>query len=222
MAAAEGSAAAYHRYLDRYPTGLFQALAVEGLRSTPAAETPPLPAPSGARRDDLAAALITLGFLEPRREVRQDEIDKAYGEYVGRYGPAADLDGLYLDAAQVAVLVGAATAREVRTDMGKLAAIEAALGAGERARDELRALAEVSAAARAVLGAADEDIAAMHADRERVLERLDASRSLYAELVERASLHFRPYLSRALPGLLEGRAAALSPRDPWRVRPSSS
>ena len=98
--------------------------------------------------------------------------------------------------------------------MGKLAAIEAALGAGERARDELRALAEVSAAARAVLGAADEDIAAMHADRERVLERLDASRSLYAELVERASLHFRPYLSRALPGLLEGTRGGAPPAGP--------
>ena len=45
MATAEGSAAAYHRYLDRYPTGLFQALAVEGLRSTPAAETPTVVGP---------------------------------------------------------------------------------------------------------------------------------------------------------------------------------
>ena len=87
--------------------------------------------------------------------------------------------------------------------MRALAGIETALEMAERARGELRGLAASSAKARAVLGAADEDIAAMRADRQRVLERLDASRSYYSELVERSSRYFRPYLARSLPGLLD-------------------
>ena len=38
---------------------------------------------------------------------------------------------------------------------------------------------------------------------ERVLEQLDASRSYYAELVERGETALRPWLARSLPGLID-------------------
>jgi hypothetical protein len=212
-ATAEGTAEAYRRYLEEYPAGLFQAIAMERAARLEAAAPAagPVVVPAGASRDDLVAALATLGFLAQARGAQQGEIDTAYGSYARQFGGLAGLDALYRDAAQVAVILGAATAQRIRTDVGALASIETALGAAERARAELAGLAASNASARAALGGADEDIAAMYAARERVLERLDQSRSYYAELVGRSSQHFRPYLARSLPGLLDRtRGAAAS------------
>jgi hypothetical protein len=202
----EGTAAGYRRYLERYPAGLFQAIGEERvarLEAAPAPVAKPGGIPAGANRGDLVAALTTLGYLAPARAAQAGDIEAAFGSYAGQTGGSADLDALYLDAAQVAVMLGGATAQRIRTDVAALAGIETALGSATRARGELAALAASSAEARAALGPADADIAAMREARERVLERLDRSRSYYAELVERSGRHFRPYLARSLPGLLD-------------------
>ena len=203
-AVTEGSVQAYRRYMESYPEGLFQSIAAERLDAPPEPAAEPVSVPAGSNRDNLMAALTTLGFLAEARGVSQDQIDIAYQNYARQFHPGPGLDGLYLDAAQFAVMVGAATAQDIQTELGALAAIETAIGSAERARDELRGLATSNARAQASLRAADENIAASYADRERVLDRLDESRSSYAELVDRASRHFRPYLARALPGLTEG------------------
>lgn len=204
-AAEDGSAAAYARYLDAYPAGLFQALATERRERLAAAMTsPPAAPPAGADREALSAALTTLGFLSPARgqPAAPADVDAAFASYAGRSGTSRPAD-VYLDAAQVAVMLAAATAQRIRTDIAALASIETALGMARRARGELAALAEGSAAAGAALERAGGDIAAMQESRATVLARLDRSRTFYATLVERAGRHFRPYLARALPGMLD-------------------
>ena len=147
VATTEGSAQAYRDYLKTYPAGLFQALAterLERLEEAPAAAGT-APVPPGASRDDLAAALATLGLLSQARSAQPGEVDAAYARYARQTGGASDPDALYLDAAQFAVLVGAATAQLIRTDLGALAAHpdragRGRAGAGRAARARRRRL----------------------------------------------------------------------------------
>jgi Caspase domain len=207
-ATAAGAPEAYRAYLERAPDGLFAPFARERIAALAAApaETVEAGVPAGADRETMQVALATLGFLAAPRGVEADDAAlsaafEAYARQVG--GGEADLDGLYLDAAQVTVMLGAATAQRIRTDMAALESIETTLGMASRARGELAALAETEPDAQVALGPADADIAAIEAARETVLERLDQSRSYYGELVERGSTRFRPYLTRSLAGLLD-------------------
>jgi hypothetical protein len=204
---------AYRTYLTNHPDGLYGAIAEERLArlaAVPPGRRPPDAASllASADRERVAAALSTLGFLSATRGQPAGSGDVDLGRALEGYqrqlgGDQAGLDGLYLDAAQVAVMLGATTAQRIRFDMAALASIETTLGIATRARTELAALAEGRDDAAMRLETADADIAAIAAARETVLARLDQSRSYYGELVERASTHFRPYLTRSLAGLLD-------------------
>jgi hypothetical protein len=214
-ASTEGSRAGYERYLDTAPEGLFRPFAEERLARLlaspvvpdPAAVVPSTEGFAGADRMRLAVALSTLGFLTRGvGEVPPEpEIDAALAAYLRQMAPGApaDPDRLFVDAAQVTVLLGAATAQRIQTDLAALAAIETTRGMAGRARAELAALAETEDAARVVLGDADADILAIDATRERVLARLDESREYYAQLLSTARDDLQPYLSRSLAGLME-------------------
>lgn len=213
-AAADGSRDAYERYLATAPEGLFRPFAEERLARLDA------PAPSerataeafaGADPVRLASALTTLGFLTrgagpetaPPTEPELEAALAAYLRQMAGDGPA-DPDRLFVDAAQVTVILGSATAQRIETDLAALASIETTRSMAGRARAELAALAIEDEAARPVLDAADADIAAIDAARDRVLARLDESREYYAELLATARGEFRPYLSRSLAGLMDG------------------
>jgi hypothetical protein len=205
-ATSAGSPEAYRSYLDRSPDGLFAPFArerVEELATAPAlAGSAGIPA--GADRWTVEVALATLGFLAETRGVEDATLAAAFEAYARQVGGGqADLDGLYLDAAQVTVMLAAATAQRIRTDVAALQSIDTTLGMARRARGQLAALAETQPEARVALGPADEDIAAIEAARATVLARLDQSRSYYGDLVERGSTSFRPYLARSLTGLLD-------------------
>ena len=217
-ASTEGSRAGYERYLATAPEGLFRPFAEERLARLLAAPAAPAAAPSappsisaeafaGADRTRLAVALSTLGFLTRGvGEVpAEPEIDAALASYLRQMAPGApsDPDRLFVDAAQVTVLLGAATAQRIQTDLAALAAIETTRGMAGRARAELAVLAEEEEAALAVLAAADADIAAIDATRDLVLARLDESREYYADLLETARDELQPYLSRSLAGLMD-------------------
>ena len=207
-----GDAAAYRRYLERAPDGLFRAFAEERVGKLADARVDRLASgpTSGAAAvlasadpEQVAAALTTLGFLSATRDAAPD-VDAAFSAYAAQVaGGAPSLDGLYLDAAQVTVMLGAATAQRIRADMAALAGIETTLGMAGRARAELAALAGGHPEARAALPDADADVAAIREAKARVEARLDQSRSYYADLVARGSRDLRPYLARSLAGLLD-------------------
>jgi hypothetical protein len=206
-ATAAGDAAAYRGYLEQQPDGLFRRFAEERLVPAPGQPPPADPAALVAAADpaEVADALDTLGFLSATRGApgapRLAEAFTAYARQMG--GPSASVDGLYLDAAQVTVLLAAGTAQRLRTDIGLLSEIETARGPASRARAELAALAPDRPDAAAALPRADAGIAAIRASEAVVQARLDQSRSFYAELVARGGHEFRPYLQRSLAGLLD-------------------
>ncbi|WP_181164707.1 caspase family protein [Amaricoccus solimangrovi] len=207
-ATAAGGAAAYRRYLDARPDGLFRAFAEERL-AAPAAR----PAPADASRILAAAdpasaadALARLGFL-PRTEgsVEPAQLAAAFESYAAEMGGSApSLDGLYLDAAQTTVMLATGTAQRLRGELATLAAIRKTLASAEGARAELAALASAgNAEAGAALSAADADLAAIRAHEAEVQARLDQSRGFYADLVASGGHELRPYLRRSLAGLVD-------------------
>lgn len=212
-ATAAGDAAGFQTYLDAMPDGLFRPFAEERLArgAVPAPAADPATLLAGADPQLVAEALDTLGFLSATRDATEAQrVEAAFAAYAGQMaGPAASVDGLYLDATQVTVMLAAGAARRIRTDIALLAGIETALGTATRARAELAALAAADPAARAALPAADAAIAGIRASEARVQDRLDQTRSTYAGLVDRGSQAFRPYLQRSLAGL----------RDPTRGFP---
>jgi hypothetical protein len=193
------------------PEGMFMPFAEERL-THPDAGSPidVTDAASGfadAAPADLVTALTALGYLAPSRgmEPKPPEIDAALTSYLRQMtdGGQATPDRLYSDAAQVTVVLGSTTAQRIRTDMAALAAISTALGSADRARAELVTLAATEAEAKTALFAADEDVEAIQAARQKVLARLDESRTYYAELVDRGRSRLADYLPRALAGLVE-------------------
>ena len=185
---------------------------MERLEAAAAAGAEPVPVPAGASRDDLAAALTTLGFLARGAGGAAGRDRRGLRELCAAVRRRARPDALYLDAAQFAVLLGAATAQLIRTDLGALAAIETALGMAERAREELR-----RARRRVRRGARRRSALPTRTSRRCTWTGSGCwsgstrAASYYAELVERYSRHFRPYLARSLPGLLDrSRGAALA------------
>ena len=216
---AGGQREAYRRYLERYPDGPVPAFAGERIARAREAAPPPAGGArclAGADRGELAAALTTLGFLSARagRRPRRGTRRGLLGLRAAVRGAAREPRRLYLDAAQVTVMLGAATAQRIRTDMAALASIETALGmAGGRGASWRRWRME----RRGARGAGRADATSRRSRRRaRVQARLDQSRSYYAELVARGSRHFRPYLARALAGLPTARAAPRSSRGASR------
>jgi len=214
-ATATGDAAAYAEYLRRFPTGLFAVFAEERIALAQAAASVPVEGVqaadfdmTGADRERLTFALATLGFLPQTRgsAVASDgELRTGLATYARQMagGQVRDLDQVYLDAAQVMVVLGSSTAQRIRTDMAALKSIELTLGMAERAYGELAGLARDDAGAAGALPQAEADIAAIETARARVLDRLDESRSYYAGLVERGRADFGPYLERSMAALLE-------------------
>lgn len=211
-AVAGGAAAGYRGYLDAYPDGAFAVFARERLErpegAAAAAGADPAALVAEADRVQLAVALSALGFLSPVRGQAPDDAELAtgLGGWLRQSGgdAGAGLDSVYLDAAQVTVMLGATTAQRIRAQMAALAGIERVRGIVATDRARLAALAAAEpAAAGAALAGAEADAAEIEALRERVLEQLDASRSYYAELVERGETALRPWLARSLPGLID-------------------
>jgi hypothetical protein len=204
-ATASGDSAAFRRYLDRMPDGLFRPFAEERLsrKATPGAPIDAGRVLGGADPVQIAAALETLGFLSAPRDIAEPPlIEAAFSAYASQMGgPATSLDGLYLDAAQATVMLAAGAAQRIRTDIALLQGIETALGTATRARGELAGLAVSRAAAREALPAADRALAGIRASKARVQARLDDSRSYYGALVARGGQQFGPYLQRSLVGI---------------------
>jgi hypothetical protein len=213
-ASAAGDAPAYADYLRRFPEGLFAAFAEERIALLRAAAVLPDEAAgtdvaiTEEDRERLTFALATLGFLSQTRgtaAATETELRAGLARYERQMAGDAvrDLEQVYLDAAQVMVVLGSSTAQRIRTDMAALKSIDLTLGMAERAYDELAGLAEADADAAGVLPRAAADIAAIEAARAKVLDRLDDSRSYYAGLVERGRADFGPYLERSMAALLE-------------------
>ena len=155
----------------------------------------------------MSAALSTMGFLTQTRGQTAPEVElraalASYAQQMAGKGLATP-EQLYLDAAQVMVVLGSTTAQRIRTDMAALKSIELALGMATRARAELAALAETDASAQTALTGADADIAAIEAARTRVLDRLDQSRTYYADLLDRGRRYFGGSFDRSLAALRE-------------------
>jgi hypothetical protein len=213
-ASAAGDAPAYADYLRRFPDGLFAAFARERVTLLRAAAvlpdegTTPDIAITEEDRERLTFALATLGFLSQTRgtaTANETELRAGLTTYERQMAgePVRNLEQVYLDAAQVMVVLGSSTAQRIRTDMAALKSIDITLGMAERAYGELAGLADADEGAAGALPQAADDIAAIEAARAKVLDRLDANRSYYAGLVERGRADFGPYLERSMAALLE-------------------
>ncbi len=208
----DNDTAAYRGYLDAFPDGLFRKFAEDRLETRPAAGLQ-----IGVSGERVAAlllqadpvqtseALAVLGYLPPTRGLvpATEEIERALTSYATETVGEGELttDRLYLDAAQVVVVLGAATAQHIREDIKGLKATEIGLQVVEESLALFELMAETDETYRQALPEIYIAVDEFHASRAKILARLDESRSYYAGLLDTGESHFSPYLTRSLAGL---------------------
>lgn len=186
-------------YLARYPEGAFAATARARL-----AEARNLPAPdavSALALGDSARLIPALEILGLAGDRGPDAIAAGVARFMAaRPGLAADsLNPLYDEAARTAMLLGAATAQRIRTDLAALRSLDRVARIAEVAMVEIEELAGDDPAAAEVVAQAKADIEGIRHNRQIVLMRLDQSRGYYQDVITRTA-RFLP--ADASPALL--------------------
>ncbi len=181
---AGGSANAMQSYLNTYPQGMFAEVAHERLAA-------PVPVNLGTRGfdltgenpDKLIAALSITGFpVQPG----DDAVAVAVGQYLAAHPEldGEDLGPLYDDAARRAMVLAAATAQRLRTDLVALRSVDRLQTVSLDALSQIEGIAASNPEAAPVLEQARADVEQIAIARERILERLDQSRSYYQEIID--------------------------------------
>ncbi|MFV0361410.1 caspase family protein [Tropicimonas sp.] len=192
----------FETYLRDFPDGVFAGIARERIGRLAAGSTPDSTAGevllASADRDGVAAALTMLGLLS--RGVVPDEMPGELPDHavltaaLSRYGAElppgeiASIDTLYADATRTAMILGAATAQRIRTDIVALRSVERAMVIAREALSEVEAIVADNPAAMPVLAQSREDFAAIEASRATILRRLDQSRAYYQSILARAAV----------------------------------
>ncbi len=196
VASTSPDAGRVREYLVKYPDGLFVAFARDR-----AAELDRLANKSLANstfadlvKSDpqrIGAALLALGFL-PAGAHSASELAAGFAAYsAGQPVPAnANVAQLYADATSRMAFLAAATAQKIRTDLVALSAVQRTLEISEVALSEIRTIAESNPDAEPVLQAAEADMAEIRASRERIMRRLDGTRTYYDDLLKAAYRNF--------------------------------
>jgi uncharacterized caspase-like protein len=185
-------------YLARYPDGAFAAMArarLDQTRAQPATEEISALALSESAR--LIPALEVMGVAGDRGpEAIAAGVARFMAERPGL--PQDSLGALYTEAARTAMLLGAATAQRIRTDLAALRSLDRVARIAEVAMVEMEELAGDDPAAAPVIEQARADIEAIRRNRQVVLVRLDQSRAYYQDVVTRTARFLPPDASPAL------------------------
>jgi hypothetical protein len=181
---AGGSPAAMQSYLEAYPQGMFADMAWDRI-SVPARANVDTRGIDLAGEDPaaLAAALATVGLpVQPG----DDGLTGMVALYLSQHPEldGQDLDPLYNEAAARAMMLAAATAQRMRTDLVALRSVDRLLEVSLDALGQIEAIAAGNPDAAPVLEQARQDVYDIELSRERILERLDQSRSYYQEIID--------------------------------------
>ncbi|MGD1922985.1 MAG: caspase domain-containing protein [Paracoccaceae bacterium] len=210
--AGSGQLAGLKEYLDAYPDGLFAQIAtqqVERLESIERARA----SNSGvlaetvaqSDREQLAAALEILGFLPELETTAHDDetLLRALDGYALAASVSSDkirLEQINAEAARTALTLGAVMSGRIKSDMAALASIKQTKVVAEEAVAEIKRLYGGTADGKQVLQEAAVQVEAIDAAHDRVLARMDQSRSFYERQLERTSRHLRPFMTEELVG----------------------
>ncbi|MEM9783376.1 MAG: caspase family protein [Pseudomonadota bacterium] len=204
-ASAAGGRDAYAAYLSAFPDGEFSE-AAEARLADFSAEAPA--AHAVATPEDAVMPLAALGYLGRSAAVEAppvDEVQRALDAWARSAPQPADLVILRRDAARSLVSFGAATARQIRTDLVALESIDRAFDVALDAREELAVIAADLPEARSYLEAAEGDLQRISTARAAVMTRLDQAQAYYEDLLETARRDFGEEILAITPG--QARAA---------------
>ncbi len=187
VAYAAGDSAAMQAYLDVYPEGMFADIARERLSVPVSADTDSRGINlAGEDPVALTAALAVVGLPV---QAGDSGLADAVGMYLAQ-NPALDgqdLGPLYDDAAARAMILAAATAQRMRTDLVALRSVDRLQSVSLDALAQIEAIAKDNPDAAPILEQAQRDVYDIEMARERILERLDQSRTYYQELIDNAA-----------------------------------
>jgi hypothetical protein len=174
-------------YLARYPDGAFAALAVARLEGeSPVAVPDAVSALALSEAARLIPALQVLGLAgDQGPQAIADGVARFLAERPGL--PSDRLDPLYDEAARTAMVLGAATAQRIRTDLAALRSLDRVARIAELAMLEIEELAGDDPTAAALVDSARADIEGIRRNRQIVLTRLDLSRSYYQDILSRTA-----------------------------------
>lgn len=183
-------------YLETYPDGLFDSFARDRIAEMDRSANLSLANSTFAdlvRSDPvrIGAALEELGYL-PATEHTGAGLAAAFAAYSASLPVPADANvaQLLADAASRMSVLAAATAQKIRTDLVALSAVERTLSISDTALDEIKAIAATNSDAAPVLQAAEADMAEIRLSRERIMLRLDGTRTYYDDLLKSAYRNF--------------------------------
>jgi hypothetical protein len=188
---AAGDGAAMGADLDGNPQGMFADLARERLsvRVSANANTRGI---NLASEDlvALAAALAVVGFpVEPEDRGLSDAVGLCLAQHPELDGQ--DLRPLYDEAAANAMILAAATAQRLRTDLVALRSVDRLKNVSLDALSRIEAIAEDNPVAASILEQAQRVVYDVELSRERILERLDQSRSQNKEIIDKTAVFCR-------------------------------
>ncbi len=201
-------------YLTKYPNGLFVAFARERVAELDRLANKTL---SNSTFADLVksdparigAALEGLGFLA---KAAHSETDLAAG--FANYAASlpvpseANVARLFTDAAGRMAFLAAATAQKLRTDLVALSSVGRTLEISESALAEIKAIAQTNADAEPVLQVGEADIAEIRLSRDRIMLRLDGTRTYYDDLLKSVYRNFTAEMRQVESGWQNNAAAS--------------
>ena len=194
-AEASGTPQSYRRFLARHPDGTFAELAAGRIATAERAVSPPdgdVVDLAGADPVSIMAALSTLGLAPgPQRAVSPETVAQAFARYRSQYSDpkAVGPVDLFRDAGQTAAFLAGSTAQRLRTDIAALRSVERTLAIAQDALAKIERIARTEPDAGPVLAQAVSDVASIQASRAAILDRLDLTRTYYAELVEDTAVY---------------------------------
>lgn len=200
---ADPDPAAMQTYLSAYPDGMFAEIARERL-AVPDGRAPDAALISAATTDlagqdpaRLGAALTVLGLpVPPSGDGMADAVARYLAERPTLDGTT--LDPLYEEATRNAMILAAATAQRMRTDLVALRSVDRVLRVSQGALTEIAAIAADNPDALPVLQQAQSDVDDIITSRDRILNRLDQSRGYYQDILDETAAFLPPDATVAL------------------------
>ncbi len=176
-------------YLTKYPNGLFAAFAKDRVAELDRVANMTL---ANSSFDDLvksdpvriAAALEGLGFLAHGDQSARD-LAEGFANYSASLPVPSDANvaTLFADATGRMAFLAAATAQKIRTDLVALSSVGRTLEISETALAEIKTIAQSNSDAEPVLVIAEADVEEIRQSREKILRRLDGTRTYYDDLL---------------------------------------
>ena len=210
--AGSGKLEGLQNYLESYPEGLFTQIAkqqierLEGIERARASNSGTLAETvAQSNREQLTAALEILGFLPEVETAAHD--DAALLRALDIYARAASvstekirLEQINAEAARAALTLGAVMSGRIKSDIAALASIKQTKVVANEAVAEIKRLYGGTKEGEQALREVAVQVEAIDAAHDRVLARMDQSRSFYQRQLDRTSRHLRPFMTEDLVG----------------------